>query len=242
DNLKYALKEIDRALARMPTRDGSSDCWARSERARLCKACDSLRARQQALLEARGSGWSLPPSQKPAVPEDGMHWSGHKRPRGGEEAGREPGAGRDSKQMSSGFSPARFEPIDERNASTLGYEEFIETYALRGRPVILKGGVSLCFEGGRAWSRESLRKAVGEKIVPVRRWVPDSVSWARLDDAGQAPFASLLGPPPPAAPAPAAAAEGDEEKTEGESELSGKKVQVDGDDVVNGGGGGTEEG
>lgn len=51
-----------------------------------------------------------------------------------------------------------------RNASILSYEEFIEAYALRGRPVILKGGASLCFEGGRTWDRESLRKAVGEKV------------------------------------------------------------------------------
>ena len=92
---------------------GRNDGWARSERARLCKACDSLRARQQALLQARGSGWSPPPSQNPAVPHYGVQKSGHKRPREGE-AGGEPGAGRDSKQISSASFPARVEPIDER--------------------------------------------------------------------------------------------------------------------------------
>lgn len=30
------------------------------------------------------------------------------------------------------------------------------------------------------------------QMVPVRRWVPDSVSWARLEEAGQIPLADLL--------------------------------------------------
>jgi len=38
---------------------------------------------------------------------------------------------------------------------------------------------------------------VSRGVVPVRRWVPDSVSWARLEEAGQAPLAQLLGTPPP---------------------------------------------
>ena len=38
------------------------------------------------------------------------------------------------------------------------------------------------------------------QVVPVRRWVPDSVSWARLEDAGQIPLGQLLGPPPPPPP------------------------------------------
>lgn len=29
-------------------------------------------------------------------------------------------------------------------------------------------------------------------MVPVRKWVPDSVSWARLEEAGQIPLADLL--------------------------------------------------
>lgn len=37
------------------------------------------------------------------------------------------------------------------------------------------------------------------QIVPVRRWVPDSVSWARLEEAGQVPLTRLLGAPSPAA-------------------------------------------
>ena len=43
------------------------------------------------------------------------------------------------------------------------------------------------------------------QVVPVRRWVPDSVSWARLEDAGQMPLSQLLGPPspPPLQPPPA---------------------------------------
>lgn len=51
-----------------------------------------------------------------------------------------------------------------RIASDLSYEDFIETYALRGRPVVLKGGASLCFEEGRAWGREDLRKEAGGKV------------------------------------------------------------------------------
>ncbi|CBN75481.1 conserved unknown protein [Ectocarpus siliculosus] len=89
----------------------------------------------------------------------------------------------------------RFQAIDERMASTLSYEDFIETYALRGRPVVLKGGASLCFEEGNAWSREALRVEAGHKVVPVRRWVPDSVSWARLEKAGQMPLERLLSQP-----------------------------------------------
>lgn len=42
------------------------------------------------------------------------------------------------------------------------------------------------------------------QVVPVRRWVPDSVSWARLDDAGRVPLERILGPPP--SPTAAAAA------------------------------------
>lgn len=53
-----------------------------------------------------------------------------------------------------------------RIASTLSYEEFIEAYALRGRPVVLKGGVSLCFRDGRGWDREALRKEAGDKVRP----------------------------------------------------------------------------
>lgn len=44
------------------------------------------------------------------------------------------------------------------------------------------------------------------QVVPVRRWVPDSVSWARLEDAGQIPLGKLLGPPPPPPPASSDAA------------------------------------
>lgn len=51
-----------------------------------------------------------------------------------------------------------------RDASQLAYEEFIERYALPGRPVILKGGVSQCFEPGRAWSRDFLRREAGNKV------------------------------------------------------------------------------
>lgn len=52
-----------------------------------------------------------------------------------------------------------------RMASTLSYEDFVETYALRGRPVVLKGGASLCFEEGNPWSREALRVEAGQKVA-----------------------------------------------------------------------------
>ncbi|CAM9461617.1 unnamed protein product, partial [Hapterophycus canaliculatus] len=90
----------------------------------------------------------------------------------------------------------RLKAVDERISSDLSYEEFIETYALRGRPVVLKGGASQCFQDGKAWDREALRREAGAKVVPVRRWVPDSVSWARLEAAGQLPLEQLLAPPP----------------------------------------------
>lgn len=51
-----------------------------------------------------------------------------------------------------------------RIASSFSYEEFIENYALPGRPVVLKGGVSLCFGEGRGWDREALRKEAGDKV------------------------------------------------------------------------------
>ncbi len=51
-----------------------------------------------------------------------------------------------------------------RFASDLSYEHFVETYALRGRPVVLKGGAGLCFEEGRGWGREDLRKEAGGKV------------------------------------------------------------------------------
>lgn len=54
-----------------------------------------------------------------------------------------------------------------RPASTLSYEEFIETYALPGRPVVIKGGASLCFGEGRGWDREVLRKEAGDKVRPI---------------------------------------------------------------------------
>lgn len=54
--------------------------------------------------------------------------------------------------------------LDYRDASQLAYEEFIEKYALSGRPVILKGGVSQCFEPGRAWSRDFLGREAGHKV------------------------------------------------------------------------------
>ena len=60
----------------------------------------------------------------------------------------------------------RINYIPGRIASTLGYEDFIETYALTGRPVVLKGGVSLCFGEGRVWDREALRKDAGDKVRP----------------------------------------------------------------------------
>ncbi|CAN0392533.1 unnamed protein product, partial [Discosporangium mesarthrocarpum] len=46
--------------------------------------------------------------------------------------------------------------------------------------------------------------------VPVRRWVSGSVSWARLEDAGQLPLSALLGstPPCPPSPPPSAGSEG----------------------------------
>lgn len=53
-----------------------------------------------------------------------------------------------------------------RMAPTLSYEDFIETYALRGRPVILKGGASLCFGEGRAWDREAFRREAEDKVGP----------------------------------------------------------------------------
>lgn len=43
----------------------------------------------------------------------------------------------------------------------------------------------LCGTGGR----------IAAQVVPVRRWVPDSVSWARLEKAGQMPLERLLSQP-----------------------------------------------
>lgn len=53
------------------------------------------------------------------------------------------------------------------------------------------------------------------QVVPVRRWVPDSVSWARLEEAGQIPLRQLLGPPPPPPASPTTAtANGNGEATD----------------------------
>eukprot|EP00752_Nemacystus_decipiens_P008342 g7456.t1 len=217
-HFEEALREMDVALARMrriskAVGDSSSDDgWAKSERSRLSKALGSLRVRQKALQTAKASSDTTTPS--PPTTRDGLDevveaGGGRKRPRSGEVRRANIGGGG---RGSLGRTPSpprlvslpaeRFEAVDERIASALSYEEFIETYALKGRPVVLKGGVKLCFEGGRGWDREALRREAGDKVVPVRRWVPDSVSWARLEDAGQIPLGQLLGPPPPSPPRP----------------------------------------
>ncbi|CAM9460707.1 unnamed protein product [Ectocarpus fasciculatus] len=214
DHLEEALAEMDSALARMLGRSGgnSESGWAKSERSRLAKAVDSLLVRRHALLEARDSRATAVSS--PAGHESGgigasvhvggdstpISSSGRKRPRPGgspEDSGLSGSEGSPLPRVPLPRGPAcmRFQAIDERTASTLSYEDFIETYALRGRPVVLKGGASLCFEEGNAWSREALRVEAGHKVVPVRRWVPDSVSWARLEKAGQMPLERLLSQP-----------------------------------------------
>ncbi|CAN0560507.1 unnamed protein product [Ectocarpus sp. 12 AP-2014] len=211
DHLEEALAEMDVALARMlGRRSGNSDNgWSKSERSRLAKAVDSLRMRRRTLLEARDS-------RPTASPSTAMHESagfgasadvgrgitpnfsgGRKRQRPGgspEDNGLGGSEGSPLPRVPLPRGPAcvRFEAIDEGMASTLTYEDFIETYALRGRLVVLKGGASLCFEEGNAWSREALPVEAGHKVVPVRRWVPDSVSWAGLEKAGQMPLERLL--------------------------------------------------
>ncbi|CAN0330004.1 unnamed protein product [Pylaiella littoralis] len=202
--------------------------WALSERSRLGKSLNSLRVRQDALTKARESGTAT--SSSPAVQGESSEVGGavkgdccggassatggdRKRPRPAEDPRVQSGGGNGEWQplpLPPSSSPlgscsARFEAIDERPASALSYDEFIETYALPGRPVVLKGGVGLCFEDGCPWDRETLINEAGDKVVPVRRWVPDSVSWARLDDAGRVPLERILGPPPPPSPTTASA-------------------------------------
>lgn len=57
-----------------------------------------------------------------------------------------------------------FRSYIRRTASSLSYEEFIEMYALPGRPVVIRGGVELCFRGGLVWNREHLTENMGQKV------------------------------------------------------------------------------
>lgn len=97
---------------------GNGNGWAKSERSRLSKALDSLRARQKALREARESGTtasSLPPARDGVGRTPAAEGWGRKRPRSGEGGPTEGDGGCRGSLESTPTPPAeRFEAVDER--------------------------------------------------------------------------------------------------------------------------------
>ncbi|KDO32543.1 hypothetical protein SPRG_03018 [Saprolegnia parasitica CBS 223.65] len=89
-------------------------------------------------------------------------------------------------------------PIDATSVATvdakdLSYDRFLADYALPKRPVILRGGAHLVLTK-KMWSLASLgaNAAVASKPMPTKRYVQDSVQWARLEDGPVMPLGAFI--------------------------------------------------
>ncbi|EQC41973.1 hypothetical protein SDRG_00822 [Saprolegnia diclina VS20] len=79
------------------------------------------------------------------------------------------------------------------DAKDLSYDQFLAEYALPKRPVVLRGGAHLVLTK-KMWSLASLgaNAAVASKPMPTKRYVHDSVQWARLEDGPTMPLGAFV--------------------------------------------------
>ncbi|RDD43381.1 F-box protein [Trichoplax sp. H2] len=72
-------------------------------------------------------------------------------------------------------------PIERRSAKDLSFKEFLSRYALQAKPVIITDAV--CNMISTPWTFEHIKNVAGDRKAAVKRLIPDSVEWARLEIA-----------------------------------------------------------
>ncbi|EDV28068.1 uncharacterized protein TRIADDRAFT_53278 [Trichoplax adhaerens] len=71
--------------------------------------------------------------------------------------------------------------IERRSAKDLSFKEFLSRYALQAKPVIITDAV--CNMISTPWTFEHIKNVAGDRKAAVKRLIPDSVEWARLEIA-----------------------------------------------------------
>jgi len=73
-------------------------------------------------------------------------------------------------------------PVDERNADDLTYDEFMREYALKSRPVVIKGLAQKLAADQKLWDTETIVEKCGDHMITPRVFDKTSTKWAGLED------------------------------------------------------------
>jgi len=73
-------------------------------------------------------------------------------------------------------------PVDERNADDLTYDEFMREYALKSRPVVIKGLAQKLAADQKLWNTETIVEKCGDHMITPRVFDKTSTKWAGLED------------------------------------------------------------
>jgi hypothetical protein len=82
--------------------------------------------------------------------------------------------------------------VQQRAAGSLSYEAFIDKFASRGVPVVIKGGACEATTGHGTLSLDTLRVLLRDKKARVKQVAQQSLKWARLEDAGEVAVEELI--------------------------------------------------
>ncbi len=75
--------------------------------------------------------------------------------------------------------------VEERHADDLTYDEFMRDYALKSRPVVIKGLAKKLAGDQKMWDANTIVEKCGEHMITPRVFDKTSTKWAGLED--QAP-------------------------------------------------------
>ena len=73
-------------------------------------------------------------------------------------------------------------PVDERHVDELSYDEFMREYALKSRPVVLRGLANRITRDGTLWDVQTIVQTCGSHTITPRVFDKSSTKWAGLED------------------------------------------------------------
>ena len=73
-------------------------------------------------------------------------------------------------------------PVEERNADELSYDEFMREFALKSRPVVIRGLVKRITRDNSLWDADYIVEKCGDHTIIPRVFDKASTKWAGLED------------------------------------------------------------
>ena len=73
-------------------------------------------------------------------------------------------------------------PVDEREADELTYNEFMTEYALKSKPVVIRGLARKITQDERLWDADTIAEKCGNHTIIPRVFDKTSTKWAGLED------------------------------------------------------------